>query len=82
MQIYYYSPNYDSVYKAHLGSKFVDVCTKKIDGYTLHRLPYYETKNIYKGPGIQDLYKYLEQLEPDVPYIHYRNWANNNISAQ
>ena len=24
-QIYYYSPNYDSVYKAHLGSKFVDV---------------------------------------------------------
>lgn len=65
-QIYYYSPNYDKVYKPYLGPKFVEPCKKELDGYTLHRLPYYETKNIYKGPGIVGLYEYLEKLKPDV----------------
>jgi glycosyltransferase involved in cell wall biosynthesis len=65
-QIYYYLPKYDKVYKPHLGPNIVDAGLKKIDGYTLHRLPYYNTKNIYNGPGIQGLYDYLETLKPDV----------------
>src|ERR1700748_849141 len=65
-QIYYYSPNYDKVYLPYLGPKFVDTCVKEINGYTLHRLRHYETKNIYTGPGIEGLYEYLEKLKPDV----------------
>jgi glycosyltransferase involved in cell wall biosynthesis len=65
-QIYYYLPNYDEVYKPYLGPKFVDSGTKEIDGYTLHRLPFFETKNIYRGPGIAGLYDYLIKLKPDV----------------
>src|ERR1700730_6482169 len=65
-QIYYYSPNYDKVYKPYLGPKFVDSGTKEINGYTLHRLPFYEPSNIYKGPGIRGLYEYLDELKPDV----------------
>ena len=65
-QIYYHLPNYDKIYKPYLGPRFVDSGIKEIDGYTLHRLPYYETQNIYRGPGIKALYDYLEKLKPDV----------------
>ncbi len=65
-QIYYYSLDYDKVYKPYLGPKFVDSGTKEINGYTLHRLPYYEPANIYRGPGINGLYEYLRELKPDV----------------
>ncbi len=65
-QIYYHLPNYDKIYKPYLGPRFVDSGIKKIDGYTWHRLPYYETQNIYRGPGIKALYDYLEKLHPDV----------------
>lgn len=65
-QINYYSPNYDKTYKSFLGPKIVEPVVKPIDGYTLHRLPYYETKDLYEGPGIEGLYAYLEKLKPDV----------------
>jgi glycosyltransferase involved in cell wall biosynthesis len=65
-QIYYHAPTYDKVYKPYLGPNIVDPVVKVIDGYTLHRLPYYETKNIYHGPGMVGLYEYLEKLKPDV----------------
>jgi glycosyltransferase involved in cell wall biosynthesis len=65
-QINYYSPDYDKVYKPFLGPKFVATGIKQVDGYTLHRLPFYEPKNIYRGPGILGLYDYLEKLRPDI----------------
>lgn len=65
-QISYYSPNYEKTYQSFLGPKFVESVVKPFDGYTLHRLPYYETKDIYEGPGITGLYEYLEKLRPDV----------------
>ncbi|HEV9035030.1 MAG TPA: glycosyltransferase family 4 protein [Puia sp.] len=65
-QINYYLPHYDKTYKSFLGPKIVDPVVKELDGYTLHRLPYYDTKKIYEGPGITGLYEYLEKLGPDV----------------
>jgi glycosyltransferase involved in cell wall biosynthesis len=65
-QIYYYLPTYDQVYKPYLGPKMVSPGQKELDGYTLHRLELYDTKNIYRGPGIKGLYEYLEKLKPDV----------------
>jgi glycosyltransferase involved in cell wall biosynthesis len=65
-QINYFIPNYDKVYKPYLGERIVDCVVKKIDGYTLHRLPYYESGNIYTGPGIEGLEEYLKELRPDV----------------
>src|SRR5687768_1987385 len=65
-QIYYYLPNYEEVYKPYLGPRFVDSCKIQVDGYALHRLPYYETRNLYRGPGIKGLYEHLEELKPDV----------------
>ena len=64
-QIYYYLPNYDKVYEPYLGPKFVNPGTKEVDGYSLHRLPFQETRNVYQGPGMIGLYQYLEKLKPD-----------------
>jgi len=65
-QINYYSPNYEKTYQSFLGPKFKEPGVQHIDGYTLHRLPYYETKKQYEGPGITGLYEYLQHLQPDV----------------
>jgi len=65
-QINCYSPDYDKTYKSFLGPRTVDPAVRDLDGYTLHRLPYHHTKNIYEGPGITGLYEYLEDLRPDV----------------
>lgn len=65
-QIYYYSPTYEKTYQSFLGPKFVEPGVKRIDGYTLHRLPYYKTKRLYEGPGLTGLYDCLKALQPDV----------------
>ena len=71
-QVYYNSPNYDKTYKEHLGSAIVSEGVKKIDGFTLHRLPFREVKKSLLNPfgffGIHlvGLYDYLAKLKPDV----------------
>jgi glycosyltransferase involved in cell wall biosynthesis len=65
-QINYHHPHYDALYKKLLGPRAVECGVKQVDGYTLHRLPLYETKNPYEGPGIKNLYEYLLDLRPDV----------------
>lgn len=65
-QIYCYSPTYEKTYQSFLGPKFVEPGVKHIDGYTLHRLPYYTAKVLYQGPGLTGLYDYLKGLRPDV----------------
>lgn len=65
-QINFHHPNYDALYKSLLGPRVVDCGVKEIDGYMLHRLPYYETKNPYVGPGIKNLYEHLVELQPDI----------------
>lgn len=65
-QINYYSPHYEKTYQSFLGPKFREPGVQQADGYTLHRLPYYETTIQYEGPGIQGLYEYLQQLKPDI----------------
>jgi glycosyltransferase involved in cell wall biosynthesis len=65
-QINYFHPNYDKLYGSLLGSRFVECGVKEIEGFHLHRLSYYEPKNIYTGPGIENLYEYLQNLKPDI----------------
>lgn len=71
-QVYYNSPNYEKTYKEHLGSAIVSEGVKKIDGFTLHRLPFREVKKSFLNPfgffGIHlvGLYDYLAKLKPDV----------------
>jgi glycosyltransferase involved in cell wall biosynthesis len=65
-QVSYNSPNYSKVYESFLGPGIVACGVKEINGFTLHRLPFYETKKYFRGPGITDLYSYLEQLKPDI----------------
>jgi glycosyltransferase involved in cell wall biosynthesis len=65
-QINYNSPNYDKIYRSFLGPKTVEAVVKPIEGFTLHRLPLYETKDIHEGPGITGIYDYLKELKPDI----------------
>lgn len=71
-QVYYNSPDYEKTYKEHLGSAIVSEGVKKIDGFTLHRLPFREVKKSFLNPfgffGIHlvGLYDYLTKLKPDV----------------
>lgn len=65
-QIYYHHPQYNKIYQPYLGPNIVNTGIKKEEGFTLHRLPYYETKNLYRGPGITGLYEYLNEIKPDI----------------
>lgn len=71
-QVYYNSHDYEKTYKEHLGSAIVSEGVKKIDGFTLHRLPFREVKKSFLNPfgffGIHlvGLYDYLAKLKPDV----------------
>lgn len=81
-QINYFLPNYDSVYKPFLGERIVACGVKKIDGYTVHRLPYYEPANIYTGPGIENLENYLGELKPDIIQTFEIGVETTHISAK
>jgi glycosyltransferase involved in cell wall biosynthesis len=65
-QIYYHHPQYSKIYQPYLGPNIVSEGIKEEESFTLHRLPYYETKNIFRGPGITKLYEYLDEIKPDV----------------
>ena len=65
-QIYYNSPNYAKVYEPFIGQNIVKSETKMVDGYTLHRLPYFKNRKKNGLPGIRNLYQKLEELNPDI----------------
>lgn len=63
VQIYYNSPNYQTIYEPFIGPNIVHCETKKIDGYTLHRLPYGKFIGKLRIRGLRNL---LIKLKPDV----------------
>lgn len=62
-QIYFDSPNYQSIYAPHLGPPVVECCRKNLDGYELHRLPVFRDEF---GLGIAGLDSLLNELSPDI----------------
>jgi glycosyltransferase involved in cell wall biosynthesis len=62
-QVYYNDPDYASVYEPYLGKNIQEVGQKKIDGFTLHRLPFdlFLNKIYFKNLGEK-----LKELKPDV----------------
>jgi glycosyltransferase involved in cell wall biosynthesis len=63
VQPYYNSPTYRQTYERFLGPPVVDCCVKKIDGYTLHRLPHREWRGRLHLEG---LFSTLRRLKPQV----------------
>lgn len=63
-QIYYSSPDYKEIYEPFIGPNIVECCVKKLDGYTLHRLPYFKVSSAL--PGIKGLREYIKKLKPDI----------------
>ncbi|RYE31704.1 MAG: hypothetical protein EOP48_31330, partial [Sphingobacteriales bacterium] len=70
--VYYYEPRYKEVYEPIFGPAIVGCGVKQVDGYTLHRLPFYHYCP-FKGKihrfeefGITNLYMYLSRLQPDI----------------
>ena len=62
-QVYYNEPNYAQIYEPYLGKNIQEVGIKKIDGFTLHRIPFgYFFNKMY----LKDLRKKLEEIQPDV----------------
>lgn len=61
-QIYYNSKFYDQTYGLYLGPRVVAECSKKIDGYFLHRLPFTDRRGI----RITGLVEKIDQIRPDV----------------
>ena len=61
-QIYYNSELYETTYGVYLGPSIVDQGSKVIDGYTLHRLPFYSGREI----SIKGLLEKIAELKPDI----------------
>jgi glycosyltransferase involved in cell wall biosynthesis len=61
-QVYYNSKFYDQTYGLYLGPSVVPEGSKKIDGYTLHRLPF-ESR---RGIKIVGLIEKIGEIRPDV----------------
>ena len=64
-QVYFNQSIYKRSYEKSLGPAIVETGIKKIDGYTLHRLPLWETGK-WSMPGITGLKEYLVKLDPDI----------------
>lgn len=67
-QVYFNSPSYNQTYKPFIGPEIVDCCVKKIDGYTLHRLPFVRWKK-NRLIQIRGLYNKLLEISPDVVQV-------------
>jgi glycosyltransferase involved in cell wall biosynthesis len=75
-QVYFNSPDYKKVYEPFIGPNIVECGTKTIDGFVLHRLPYYVTKGRIRGKftiiglGIKNLYEKLSEIKPDIIQVY------------
>lgn len=94
-QVYYNHPNYNEIYYKFLGKNIVEPVKKKIDGYTIYRLPF---KNI-DGIRIVEMKKLLFKIKPDLvqtfdvisytnfllsvykPFLKYKLFTGNHIVA-
>ena len=62
-QVYYNEPNYDIIYKSFLGERFQPDGIYRIDGYSLHRLPFGLINNkIF----LKKLKEKLREINPDI----------------
>lgn len=64
-QVYYTSKSYKKTYEPFLGPSVVEPVVKKVDGYTLHRLPLTRAK-LSGMPGIEGLNSYLKEISPQI----------------
>lgn len=65
-QVYYNSPDYKMVYEPFLGKNIQDEGVTEIDGYTLHRIPFF---NIDNKVCFKKLGKKLKEIQPDVVQV-------------
>jgi glycosyltransferase involved in cell wall biosynthesis len=65
-QVYYDHPDYETIYKSFLGNNIQKECVRKIDGYTLHRIPLF---TISKKICFKHLGKKLKEINPDVVQV-------------
>jgi glycosyltransferase involved in cell wall biosynthesis len=65
-QVYYNTPDYKKIYEPFLGKNIQEECKKKLDGYTLHRLPFFNIDNkvYFRKLGIT-----LKKINPDVVQV-------------
>lgn len=66
MQIYATDANLYKIYEPYLGPPIVATGTKRIDGYTLHRIPHYITRY---GIGLTGLHSKFQEIKPEVIYL-------------
>jgi len=62
-QIYYNLPNYKKIYEPFLGPPLVSCGTRKIDGFTLYRLPFSILRNYIWVKGLISIVK---QIQPAI----------------
>lgn len=65
-QIYGTNADLYKIYEPFLGKPIVETGIKEINGFTLHRLPHYQTKY---GIGIKNLYEKLKDIKADIVYL-------------
>ncbi len=67
-QIYFDSPYYKDTYEPFIGPPLAECGIKRLDGYTLHRLPHGRSTNrLWRNRlRIQSLVRKLAELEPDI----------------
>lgn len=65
-QVYYNSPDYKDVYEPFLGKNIQEEGIMKIEGFTLHRIPFF---NIDKKVCFKNLGKKLKEINPDVVQV-------------
>ena len=62
-QVYFNSPIYNDIFGKFLGPKIVGCMVKRIDGYTLHRLPHRQTGDKVSIVGLEEK---LREIGPDI----------------
>ena len=62
-QVYYNEPNYDIIYKPYLGERILEKSVKEVDGFMLHRLPFFELGNKIIIKGLKEK---LKKIKPDI----------------
>jgi hypothetical protein len=64
LQVYGTTPDYDTIYKAHLGPRQVSTGVFEHESYTLHRNPH----TIQAGIVITNMRETLQEIVPDIVY--------------
>ncbi len=66
LQVYGTDAETYKLYEPFLGPAILPVGPKRLDGFILHRLPHYRTKN---GIGFNGLLEKLQEIKPDIIYL-------------